>query len=129
VLHPWPASIPQCPSMSSSLQCNVLKSWPCPNLRSISPDAVFKKTKATLQAGGELFYAHGAMAQKPGFTAIMPWKVGARGKKICANQVSDGLLRLKLRGRRMCRAGFVPEFVLLDSGHQYLALRHNVCAL
>lgn len=43
--------------------------------RSISPDAVFKKTKITLHGGGEVFYAHGAMALRPGFTAIMPWKV------------------------------------------------------
>lgn len=42
---------------------------------SISPDAVFKKTKVTLTAGGETFYATGAAALRPGFTAIMPWKV------------------------------------------------------
>ncbi|KAF5836440.1 DNA topoisomerase [Dunaliella salina] len=43
-------------------------------LGTVSPDAVFKKTKACFQAAGEVFYAHGAMAQKPGFTAIMPWR-------------------------------------------------------
>lgn len=48
--------------------------WTLPP-RTISPDAVFKKSKATLQGGGEVFYAHGAMAFKQGFTAIMPWKV------------------------------------------------------
>jgi DNA topoisomerase-3 len=38
---------------------------------------VFKKTKATFNVGGETYYAHGATALKPGFTAIMPWKVRA----------------------------------------------------
>jgi DNA topoisomerase IA len=36
---------------------------------------VVRKTKVTLTAGGEAFEAHGTVALRPGFTAIMPWKV------------------------------------------------------
>lgn len=43
-------------------------------LGSISPDAVYKKTKAVFEAGGETFSASGSVALRPGFTAIMPWR-------------------------------------------------------
>jgi hypothetical protein len=43
--------------------------------RSISPDAVYRKTRAVLTAAGETFLAHGVMVSRPGFTTIMPWKV------------------------------------------------------
>eukprot|EP00798_Chlamydomonas_sp_ICE-L_P024301 gene24302-9904_t len=43
-------------------------------LGSVSPDAVYRKTKVSFNAGGETFFAHGSVNVKPGFTAIMPWK-------------------------------------------------------
>ncbi|KXZ51646.1 hypothetical protein GPECTOR_11g100 [Gonium pectorale] len=43
-------------------------------LGSVSPDAVYRKTKATFEGGGETFSASGSVAVKPGFTAIMPWR-------------------------------------------------------
>ncbi|GIL45930.1 hypothetical protein Vafri_3041 [Volvox africanus] len=43
-------------------------------LGSVSPDAVYKKTKATFEGGGETFTATGSVAVRPGFTAIMPWR-------------------------------------------------------
>ena len=47
--------------------------------RSVSPDAVYRKTRAVLTGGGETFLAHGVMVSRPGFTTIMPWKVGSVG--------------------------------------------------
>ena len=44
-------------------------------LGSISPDATFRKTVASFSAGGEQFSAAGVMPLRPGFTAVMPWKV------------------------------------------------------
>jgi DNA topoisomerase IA len=38
-------------------------------------DCVLKKTKAVLAGGGETFTASGSVVLRPGFTAIMPWKV------------------------------------------------------
>ncbi|KAG2490592.1 hypothetical protein HYH03_010985 [Edaphochlamys debaryana] len=46
-------------------------------LGSVSPDAVYKKTKAVFEAGGETFTATGCQALRPGFTAIMPWRAAA----------------------------------------------------
>ncbi|GFR42563.1 hypothetical protein Agub_g3474, partial [Astrephomene gubernaculifera] len=43
-------------------------------LGSVSPDAVYRKTKATFEAGGEGFSAVGSVVVRPGFTAIMPWR-------------------------------------------------------
>lgn len=37
---------------------------------------MLKKTKAVLSGGGETFTASGSVVLRPGFTAIMPWKVG-----------------------------------------------------
>ncbi len=64
----------------------------CGPLRSISPDAVLRKTKATLAAAGEVFHAHGTVALKPGFTSIMPWKV--RGARACAPRRSTAGVRV-----------------------------------
>ena len=44
-------------------------------LGSVSPDCVFKRTKAVFTCGGETFTATGTSAARPGFTAVMPWKV------------------------------------------------------
>ena len=44
-------------------------------LGSISPDCVFRRTKATLTCGGETFSCTGTQALRPGFTAVMPWRV------------------------------------------------------
>ena len=44
-------------------------------LGSISPDATFRRTSVQLNAGGEHFSALGVVPLRPGFTAIMPWKV------------------------------------------------------
>ncbi|KAF6259333.1 DNA topoisomerase [Scenedesmus sp. NREL 46B-D3] len=44
-------------------------------LASLSGDCVLKKTKAVLVGGGETFTATGSVVLRPGFTAIMPWKV------------------------------------------------------
>lgn len=44
-------------------------------LASLSGDCVLKKTKAVLAGGGETFSASGSVVLRPGFTAIMPWKV------------------------------------------------------
>ncbi len=44
-------------------------------LGSLSPDATFRRTHASLSAGGEQFSASGVMPLRPGFTAIMPWRV------------------------------------------------------
>lgn len=44
-------------------------------LGSLSGDCVLKKTKAVLTGGGETFSASGSVVVRPGFTAIMPWKV------------------------------------------------------
>lgn len=30
----------------------------------------------TLECGGEVFFAHGSIVTKPGFTTLMPWKAG-----------------------------------------------------
>jgi DNA topoisomerase-3 len=38
-------------------------------------DCVLKKSKAVLTGGGETFTASGSVVVRPGFTAIMPWKV------------------------------------------------------
>ncbi|KAK9804028.1 hypothetical protein WJX73_004084 [Symbiochloris irregularis] len=43
-------------------------------LGSLSADAVSKKTKVVLSAGGESFHAEGVTPLRSGFTAIMPWK-------------------------------------------------------
>lgn len=48
-------------------------------LGSVSPEAVYRKQKAVLAGGGEIFTAHGTVAVRPGFAAIMPWKVGGWG--------------------------------------------------
>lgn len=44
-------------------------------LGSISPDATFKRTSVVGNAGGEEFSASGVLPLRPGFTAIMPWRV------------------------------------------------------
>lgn len=50
-------------------------------LGSISPDCVFRRMRASFACGTETFTASGTIAAKPGFTAIMPWRVGA----VCLN--------------------------------------------
>lgn len=45
-------------------------------LGSISPDCVMRKTKAMFAVGGETFTSSGTVVLKPGFTSVMPWKVG-----------------------------------------------------
>jgi DNA topoisomerase-3 len=44
-------------------------------LGSLSPDSVLTKTKVLMSGGGEGFSLTGSVVLKPGFTAIMPWKV------------------------------------------------------
>lgn len=44
-------------------------------LGTVSPDCVFKRTKAVFTCSGETFTATGTSAARPGFTAVMPWKV------------------------------------------------------
>jgi hypothetical protein len=61
-------------------------------LASVSPDAVYRKTKAVLTAGGETFSATGSTTVKPGWLAIMPWKVGG------GLRWGDGLLPALLSG-------------------------------
>ena len=46
-------------------------------LGSISGDATFRRTQASLLAGGEQFTASGVMPLRPGFTAVMPWRVSS----------------------------------------------------
>ena len=59
-----------------TLLCTELRLALCFHIRrSISPDAVHRKTRAVLTGGGETFFAHGVMVSSPGFTAIMPWRV------------------------------------------------------
>ncbi|EFJ52569.1 hypothetical protein VOLCADRAFT_79203 [Volvox carteri f. nagariensis] len=43
-------------------------------LGSVSPDAVYRKTKATFEGDGETFSASGSVVVRQGFTAIMPWR-------------------------------------------------------
>lgn len=38
-------------------------------------DCVLQKTKAVFSAGGEAFTASGSVVLRPGYTAVMPWKV------------------------------------------------------
>ena len=45
-------------------------------LASLSPDCVYRRGSATLSAAGETFSASGVTPVRPGFTAVMPWKVG-----------------------------------------------------
>ncbi len=44
-------------------------------LGSLSPDCTFARTTATFSAGHEAFSASGTSPKRPGFTAIMPWRV------------------------------------------------------
>lgn len=45
-------------------------------LLACTPLTCDRKTKAVLSGGGEAFVAGGTVVLKPGFTAIMPWRVG-----------------------------------------------------
>ncbi|PRW60157.1 DNA topoisomerase 3-beta isoform X1 [Chlorella sorokiniana] len=42
-------------------------------LGSLSPDCVYKKSKASFATGSETFSTSGTTVVRPGFTAIMPW--------------------------------------------------------
>jgi DNA topoisomerase len=44
-------------------------------LASVSPDAVFRRTRCAFEAGGEAFSAAGSVCVRAGFIAVMPWKV------------------------------------------------------
>ena len=44
-------------------------------LGSLSPDCSFTWTTALLSAGQEVFSATGTSPKRPGFTAVMPWRV------------------------------------------------------
>lgn len=44
-------------------------------LGSLSPDCTFTRTTALLSAGQEVFSATGTSPKRPGFTAVMPWRV------------------------------------------------------
>ena len=44
-------------------------------LGSLSPDCSFTRTTALLSAGQEAFSATGTSPKRPGFTAVMPWRV------------------------------------------------------
>ena len=46
-------------------------------LASVSPDCVYKRSRASFSGGGETFVASGVALKKPGFTAIMPWAAPA----------------------------------------------------
>ena len=45
-------------------------------LGSLSPDSVLTKTKVVMSGGGEGFSLTGSVVVKPGFTTVMPGKVG-----------------------------------------------------
>ena len=44
-------------------------------LGSLSPACTFARTTAAFSAGHETFAASGTSPRRPGFTAIMPWRV------------------------------------------------------
>ena len=44
-------------------------------LGSVSGDCVYRRTKASFSCAGELFTATGTAPVRPGFTAVMPWRV------------------------------------------------------
>lgn len=63
-------------------------------LGSLSPDCVVRKTRASLAAGTESFAASGTLVLRPGYAAIMPWKVGRRawgGAELAAAGSARGL--------------------------------------
>lgn len=55
-------------------------------LGSVSPDCLIRRTHAVFSAGSETFSAGGVSPLKPGFTAIMPWKV-------CCTSASSAFIR------------------------------------
>lgn len=44
-------------------------------LGSVSPDCIYRRTKASFSCAGETFSATGTNPVKAGFTAVMPWTV------------------------------------------------------
>lgn len=44
-------------------------------LGSVSPDCVYRRMKASFSCAGETFSATGMIPVRPGFTAVMPWRV------------------------------------------------------
>ena len=44
-------------------------------LGSVSGDCVYRRTKASFSCAGESFTATGTAPVRPGFTAVMPWRV------------------------------------------------------
>ncbi len=44
-------------------------------LGSVSPDCVYRRMKASFSCAGETFTATGMIPVRPGFTAVMPWRV------------------------------------------------------
>ena len=44
-------------------------------LGSVSGDCVYRRTKALFSCAGESFSASGTTSVRPGFTAVMPWRV------------------------------------------------------
>lgn len=72
-------------------------------LGALSPDAVSRRTSATFTAGGESFSASGIVPVRPGFTAIMPWRVRT-GFRACLM----AWCRTCLRPRGSCRRHRLP---------------------
>ena len=53
-------------------------------LGSVSPDCVYRRMKAGFSCGGEAFTATGVIPVRPGFTAVMPWRVGVFTQFLCS---------------------------------------------
>ena len=82
-------------------------------LGALSPDAVSRRTSASFTAAGETFSASGVVPVRPGFTAIMPWKVQAEtsltldaalhlGSRI-SQVVRDGAFRMSALSEVICK--------------------------
>ena len=51
-------------------------------LGSVSPDCVYRRMKAAFSCGGETFSATGTIPVRPGFTAVMPWRVTCSSSRL-----------------------------------------------
>ena len=67
-------------------------------LGSLSPDCTFARTIASFSAGQEAFSASGTSPRRPGFTAIMPWRVGISHQLLNMHIYTDPQVLLALSG-------------------------------
>lgn len=62
-------------------------------LGSVSPECVYRRMKASFGCAGETFTATGTIPLRPGFTAVMPWRVSQQllhiGMVILHNQIHN----------------------------------------